>query len=163
MPVDCGRGWIFFDLGNTLIDTSTADRTRYMPGALEYLRTLKDTGFHLGLITNIPATWGDSDEERVLTLRKEIAKTWDEPDAFEWTAFEAVLVPRTDTERKPAPILFERALVLVPGCSSAYQGEDPREAEAAKRAGFRQAYVVGSDPQAFFAPVGGLLPVKHGK
>ena len=52
----CSHPWVFFDLGNTLVDTKTYDYNKifYMPGALKYVKDLRAKGYHLGLIVNYP-------------------------------------------------------------------------------------------------------------
>ena len=149
---------MFFDIGNTIIDTSQWDHLKHMPGARDYMTALKAAGFHLGAITNVPESWGQTYEEKFATLRAEIAKTWIEPEAFAWSDFDAVLLPPRDLDRKPAPYLFNEARALAHDCKAAFQGEDIREVNAALAAGFDRSDLVGSDPSAFFVPIDHLFP-----
>ena len=62
--------WVFFDLGNTLVDTTQGEKKySYLPGALNYLAMLKKSGYKLGLISNIPVSWGSNFDERLFELK----------------------------------------------------------------------------------------------
>lgn len=148
----CGRGWVFFDLGNTLINTSDWDHLRYLSEAKAYLHRLKSAGYQLGMITNIPESWGLTEAEKIATLQAEINRTWAEPEAFDWALFDVILVPPSDQLRKPAPYLFNKGRTLAEDCSAVYQGEDPREIDAARAAGM-DGYLVGGTPGEFFKPL----------
>jgi hypothetical protein len=157
LAADCGRGWVYFDLGNTLVDTADFDHLHYLPGAAAYLRKLKDAGFHIGLITNIPESWGTTEAEKIASLKADIARGWSDSQSFDWEIFDQLLVSMFDSERKPGATLFKRALQRSEGCKVAYEGEDHREVEAAGLAGFNESYLVGKDPDAYYAPLDGLL------
>lgn len=146
-PPACAKPWIYFDLGNTIVDTSTFDYAKilYMPGAKDYLQKLEADGYPLGLIVNIPESWGATPAAKLQALKDFVNAAWvneadDEPGLapFDWAPFEGrIILPMKDTERKPAPILFERAQAqaLQAGCAAVYQGEVPEEMIAAKQAG----------------------------
>jgi FMN phosphatase YigB (HAD superfamily) len=155
---ECDRGWVFFDIGNTIIDTHDWDHMKYMPQALDYLHAVRAAGFHVGAITNIPETWGKTEEEKMATLKASIAQNWTESVPFEWSAFDTVLIPLADVERKPAPHLFEKAKKLVQPCRIVFEGKDHLEVEAALNAGFDQGYITGKNPDALFLPIDQLLP-----
>jgi len=70
------KPWLFFDLGNTLVanvldpvshDIARLSWVRYVgddgkvTDAHEYLARLRAKGYTLGLVTNIPQSWGDPD------------------------------------------------------------------------------------------------------
>ncbi len=67
---ECAKAFIFFDLGETLIDTNSHDFNPMFikPGALEHLQLLNEHGYPLGLITDVPENWG-SDQPDVLKIR----------------------------------------------------------------------------------------------
>jgi FMN phosphatase YigB (HAD superfamily) len=148
----CARPWIFFDLGNTLVATPPDAGYHYIPGAHAYVRGLRARGFHLGVITNIPETWGKTRAEKIAQLKKVIADSWSKDagvEPMDWTDFPdpLIIVPMHDTERKPAPFTFEAALARVAleegrnDCPVYYEGEDPAEVKAAETNGMR-GYVV---------------------
>ena len=147
----CGRGWVFFDLGNTLINTSDWDHLKYMPGGRAYVQSLRAAGFHLALISNVPDTWGPTVEAKLANMKNVISQSWSEPTAFEWDPFETILLPPTDQDREPAP--YVKARGLASQCKIAYEGEDPEEVRAATAAGFDLGYVVGkTTPGEFYLP-----------
>jgi FMN phosphatase YigB (HAD superfamily) len=137
----CDLPWVFLDLGaNTVIDTSddTFDKVRYMPGAHEYLQDLRNKGYHVGLLVNIPETWGKTQEEKLETTKKFIAAQWDDSAPMDWDQFDlGVAFPPTDAERKPAPYLFDQAFKRAQeaGCEAVYQTALPDEVPAANKAG----------------------------
>jgi hypothetical protein len=142
------RPWVFFDLGKTLIDhgnynpeTASYEEIRYMPGAFEHLIAVKSAGFHIGLITDIPESFGSTNEEKITSLKSFIKRGWVENgapgDSFDWSIIDHILVPQTDSERKRSnnPIMFFRARMLASPCGMIFQGENPREIELAKFTG----------------------------
>jgi FMN phosphatase YigB (HAD superfamily) len=146
--VACSQPWIYFDLGaNTLIDTQTFDfkKVFYMPGAHDYLADLKAKGYHLGLLVNIPADWGDTQAAKLAATQKFIAGVWRAGDApLDWSMFDlGVAFPPTDAERKPAPYLFERAAgrSSAAGCESVYQSTLAEEIPAAAAAGMHAVHL----------------------
>lgn len=54
------KAWIFFDLGQTLVDTDSFSYNPmfYLPGAKEYLDQVVAAGHPVGLIIDIPEDWG---------------------------------------------------------------------------------------------------------
>jgi phosphoglycolate phosphatase-like HAD superfamily hydrolase len=151
----CARPWLLFDTGNVLIDTSDFAHLRFMPGAREYLRDARRRGYRIGLIVNIPDEWGRGARDKVAALKRFVAENWADARPFDWTQFAFVLVPLKDEERKPAPALFERARARIRGCEALYQGEDPAEIEAARKAGLH-AHLVGQEGEPFFLPLDGM-------
>ena len=148
----CGRGWVFFDLGNTLVDTSDSSHVKYMPGAHDYLRQLHAAGFHIGMISNVPDSWGPTVETKLAYMKEYLGKSWSSPDAFAWEDFETILLPPSDSQRKPAPFLFLQARELELHCQIAYLSEDPAEVRAALSAGFDQGFVVSTTNADGFYP-----------
>jgi len=147
----CSRPWLFFDLGNTLIDTRDWSHVTHLPGAKDYLIRLKAAGYSLGLIANIPEDWGTTEAEKLQALKANVAKDWAEAEPFDWDLFTCVLVPLKNAERKPAPALFLRAQESADGCPTIYQGEDSTEVQAANSLGMR-SYQVGQPAKPFFLP-----------
>ncbi|GAB1640076.1 hypothetical protein [Krasilnikovia sp. MM14-A1259] len=148
----CSRPVVYFDLGNVLIDTSDWSHVRYEPGALAYLGDLRSRGVALGLIVNIPESWGTTQEEKLATMQQYIADRWAETDPFVWSWFDGrVVLPRTDAERKPAPVLFQRALAESAPCVPYYEGEVPAELTAAAQVGLH-TYQVGRADRPFYLP-----------
>ncbi|MBS1963852.1 MAG: hypothetical protein JST04_16700 [Bdellovibrionales bacterium] len=162
-PPDCGKPWVFFDLGNTVVASAPGRESRYVPGAHAYVQELRRRGYPVGLLTNIPEKWGRTRAEKIRALKRLMRETWTtDPaaEAMDWSDFpEAVIViPPSDAERKPAPYLFEAALTFAArdagrdGCPVIFQGEDPAEIAAAEKAGLT-TYLVGKDPAAPFMPI----------
>ncbi len=153
----CERPYIFFDLGNTLVDTKTYDfkKVVYMPGAYDYLRELKSHGYPLGLIVNIPESWGTTHEEKMTALQNFIANLWVDSNPMRWDIFDAgVLIPMNNSERKPAAALFESAASIAAshGCPAIYEGEELAEMAPAKAAGLKP-FLAGDQGRSFFLPV----------
>lgn len=135
--------WVFFDLGDTIISTSNG-QTQYLQKTKNYLQELKENKIHLGLISNIPDSWGATYEQKLTRLKKYVADTWNEEGAFNWDDFELVLIPETQEEAKPSPVLFQRAqwFTRYAGAKIIFQGENPSEVQAAQSLGI-PAYQVG--------------------
>lgn len=153
----CPRPWMFFDLGNTLVDTKTYDfkKILYMPKAYDYLRELRGKGYPLGLLVNIPESWGTSRAEKVARLKAEVSgpTIWIDHNPMVWEFFtrtvtdDLILIPMKDNERKPgSPKLFDDAHALgsTESCPAVFQGEDPAEVSAAKARGMK-GYLIGQD------------------
>ncbi len=145
---NCAHPWVFFDLGDTLIDTKGGafHEVDYLPGASDLLKKFKAEGYRIGLISNIPEGWGDTHPERISRLKSELARDWNpkakEPFHWEWIDRDAYFLPATVKERKPASTLFERAIHWArrdPGCENLnpdYYSENPVEIQTANRMGF---------------------------
>jgi FMN phosphatase YigB (HAD superfamily) len=144
--------WVYFDLGDTLIDAKDLNRLRYLPGVREYLHRLRSHGVRLGLITNIPETWGADYAQKLEALKKTIQKGWTEREAFEWEMFDEIILPMKDVERKPAPTLFLQAIQRSQRCPSAYIGESPGEIEAARQLGMAAKLFSPQDRELFVPP-----------
>ncbi|MBC2878016.1 MULTISPECIES: HAD family hydrolase [Streptomyces] len=144
---------VYFDLGETLVHTAADGGIGYRPGAASYLRALRVRRVPVGLITNVPPSWGRTDAERAARLRKEVDATWRGPAPFAWKDFgDRVLTPRTEAERKPAPALWRRAKAGSGRCRVVYQAETAEEVRAASSLGF-VSYQVGRPHRPAFLPV----------
>ncbi len=152
----CTKAWVFFDLGNTIVDTRTYNYEKifYIPGALEYLNELKHKGYKLGLIINIPEEWGQTYSKKIKALKDFIQASWTDPQPMTWELFNAgIFVPSKDIYRKPHPYLFKKVVRRAArrGCKVIYQGEIKEELEIAKQAGM-VTHQVGTRPH-FFMPL----------
>ncbi|MFH8987826.1 hypothetical protein [Streptomyces sp. NPDC017940] len=144
---------VYFDLGETLVHTAADGTTGYQPGAAAYLRALRERRVPVGLITNVPSSWGATDAERAARLRQEVDATWRGSTPFPWEDFGGrVLTPRTEAERKPAPTLWQRAKAGSGRCLVVHQAETAEEVRAASEVGF-VPYQVGRPHRPAFLPV----------
>lgn len=143
------KPWVYFDLGDTVVNTKDMDHIKYMKGARDYMDELKREGFKIGIISNIPENWGMDYDEKLLTLKKVIQDGWDEEEPFDWSVFDEVILPLTNTEMKPAPTLFLKAINKADSCPSAYIGESPKEIIAAKKVGMAAKLFNESDVEIY--------------
>ncbi|MFJ2746154.1 hypothetical protein ACIO3O_41570 [Streptomyces sp. NPDC087440] len=145
--------YAYFDLGETLIHTAEDGSTDYRPGAYAHLRALRERHIKVGLITNVPPSWGATDAERAARLKQEVDATWKGSVPFSWADFgDRIYTPRTEAERKPAPALWQRAKARSGGCAVVHQAETAEEVRAAAAQGF-VAYQVGQPHRPGFLPV----------
>lgn len=143
------NAWVYFDLGDTVISTNDMKHLHYFKGAREYMEDLKRQGFKIGIITNIPETWGMDYEEKLQTLKKVIADGWDEAEPFDWSVYDDIILPLKNTEMKPAPTLFLKAMNKAEGCPSAYIGESNKEIKAASDLGMATKLFVSNDAEPY--------------
>lgn len=143
---DTLKPWIYFDLGDTVIDTKDMQKLKYFKGAKDYLTELRQKGFQIGLITNIPETFGQDYDEKLETLKKMIHDGWIDKDVFDWNQFDRIILPLKNSEMKPAATLFLKALTEAKGCPSAYISENEKEIVAAKSYGFASKLFKENDP-----------------
>lgn len=152
---------VYFDLGETLIHTADDGSIRYLPGAAEHLRALRARHIPVGLITNVPSSWGDTDAERAAELKKVIAEDWTDSRPFAWSDFgDRILTPRTEAERKPATVLWERARRASGDCRLVYQAETTDEIKASRSLGY-VSYLVGRPHWPVFMPVQLISALGH--
>ncbi|WP_328324762.1 hypothetical protein OHA70_34105 [Kribbella sp. NBC_00382] len=148
---------VWFDLGNTLVDTSVPGRMTWMPGALRHLWLLRSVGVPVGLITNVPPEWGATDAERAAATKAYVNSSWAESQPFPWELFgDRILTPRTKAESKPAPALFERGRDAAAPCRSFYEGETPGEITVAEQTGLT-GYLIGQPNRPAYLPVWRVL------
>ncbi|MBC7387188.1 MAG: HAD family hydrolase [Cryobacterium sp.] len=157
----CLKPWVFFDLGNTLVTANPGKPMSYLPGAHEYVRQLKRRGFRIGVISNVPESWGHSSKTKVEKMKKTLMAEWSRDpleDPMDWTDFSDALifVPPRENYRKPAPYLFRAALsqvILEEGetrCKVVFQGDDATEVETAKKEGMIGFHVDRTSALPFF-------------
>ncbi len=145
---------VYFDLGETLVHTADDGSVGYLPGAAAYLRALREHHITIGLITNVPPSWGATDAERAARLKKEVDATWRDLTPFAWGDFgDRILTPRTEAERKPAPALWQRAMARSGSCRLVYEAETAQEVQVAAEQGF-VPYRIGQPHRPEFLPVG---------
>ncbi|MER6390630.1 hypothetical protein ABT236_19470 [Streptomyces sp. NPDC001523] len=145
---------VYFDLGETLVHTADDGSITYRSGAASYLRALREHHIRIGLITNVPPSWGTTDAERAARLKKEVDATWKGSEPFAWKDFGGrILTPRTEAERKPAPVLWQRARAEAGPCRLVFQAETTEEVKVAASLGY-VPYQVGQPHWPAFLPVG---------
>ncbi len=127
--------WVFFDLGNTIVNTHTSGHYHYYAGSYEYLKALKAMGINVAIISNIPESFGETYEQKVESLKKYLASHWDDSREFDWSIFDKIYIPMNNSELKPAPYIFLKALEETGGHPSLYISESLKEVEAARRLG----------------------------
>lgn len=142
----CPQPYVFFDLGNTLVDTKTYNYKKmfYEPGAYDYVKALRAKGVHLGLLVNYPDSAGNTVEAKIADLKEFLQAGWwqptpDAPKTFEWADYDqGIFVPPHNTDYKPAPFLFQQGLKIAQaaGCEAIYEGEDVEELKEAASLGF---------------------------
>ncbi|PBC80386.1 MULTISPECIES: hypothetical protein [unclassified Streptomyces] len=132
-----GCAVVYFDLGETLVHTAEDKSVRYMPGAARYLRALRARHVPVGLITNVPPSWGSTDAERAAELKRVIDKDWVGSSPFAWSDFgDRIFTPRTEAERKPASALWKRAKNASGRCRVVYQAETTEEVRISRSLGY---------------------------
>ncbi|OKK21767.1 hypothetical protein AMK16_00195 [Streptomyces sp. CB00455] len=153
---------VYFDLGETLVHTADDGSIAYQSGAAAYLRALRERHIRVGLITNVPPSWGTTDAERAARLKKEVDATWKGSVPFAWKDFgDRILTPRTEAERKPAPVLWQRARAESGHCRLVFQAETAEEVQIAASLGY-VPYQVGQPHRPAFLPVGLVQLLGHG-
>jgi histidinol phosphatase-like enzyme len=153
--------WVYFDLGDTIINTKNPNQFDYYPGAHEYLIELKSHGYRIGLITNIPETFGSNFNEKMKSLKKFIAEKWIGSVNFNWNHYDDIIIPLNDKERKPKPILFARAIAksMQSSCPLTFISENQNEISMAESMGI-SSFIVSSDGSPIIYPT--LLELRIG-
>lgn len=153
------RPWIFFDLGNTLVDTSDSSHIKYLNNAHEYLIELRQMGYKIGVLSNVPEKWGKTNDEKLVSLKNFIKTRWDDDIEFEWELIDQFYFSPDEKRRKPNPYLFAEAIALASPCPTLFQGETLSEIDSAKKAGMA-ARIVGTQlpnnkikERSFFMPL----------
>jgi FMN phosphatase YigB (HAD superfamily) len=152
----CERAVVFFDLGDTVVDTFSHnfEKMHYMPEVYDYLLDLNAKAYPMGLIINVPESWGETQEEKITAIKEFTDQRWVDKNPMRWDFFDGLIfVNPTDKLRKPAPYLFDKALSKAQqmGCSAVFQGEDIWEVLEAERVGF-YAYHIGQNGRAAYLP-----------
>ncbi len=127
--------WVYFDLGDTVIDTKGPEGIRYFKGARQYIENLHQRGLKVGLISNIPETFGIDYKEKLKTLKEYVAKNWAGDRSFDWGQFDEIFLPLNNSELKPAEIMYVKAMARADHCPIAYISENLAEVEKAQSMG----------------------------
>jgi FMN phosphatase YigB (HAD superfamily) len=144
--------WVYFDLGNTVINVKDKKSFKYFEGSREYITQLKEFGFKIGVISNIPESFGPDYETKLKTLKQYISSRWSEEERFDWDIFDNIYLPLSNDELKPAPILYQRALGDNGNTKSLFISETPKEVEAAQNLGFA-GHVFHDDAHDLYIPI----------
>jgi FMN phosphatase YigB (HAD superfamily) len=134
------KTWVFFDLGDTIIDTSKK-HYRYLPGAWDYINDLKAKGYSIGIISNIPESFGNGQLEKLGTLKSYIKKKWNDQIPMDWKQFDKIILPPSDAKKKPHPHMFLEAKKLNSNCLVFFQGENQIEVKTAEKLGMKSFQV----------------------
>ncbi|MGW8557512.1 hypothetical protein [Streptomyces tubercidicus] len=152
---------VYFDLGETLVHTADDKSVSYLPGAAAYLRALRARHIPVGLITNVPPSWGSTDAERAAELKKVIDKDWTGSTPFAWSDFgDRIFTPRTEAERKPAPALWKRAKKAAGPCRVVYEAETTDEVQMGRSLGY-VSYQVARPGWPAYLPVRLITALSH--
>ncbi len=128
--------WVFFDLGNVIVDTRDWSHVHYATGARDYLQHLRQQNYRIGLIVNIPENFGSSCQTRFTALQAFLRKVWQDETEFDWSLADMVILPPSDALAKPHGYMFLSALeVACPG-RALFQGEEAIELLAAESLGY---------------------------
>lgn len=130
---------------------------KYMPGAYEYLQTIRQANYRMGLLVNWPPDEGANDAEKLALLKKFVDPQWVDSRPFDWSIFEAVFFPDMAAHYKPHPYLFIKARELAGPQPGVYQGEEAAEVNAALEQGFI-AHLVEFPPD---SPDGHFLSIEE--
>jgi beta-phosphoglucomutase-like phosphatase (HAD superfamily) len=141
--------WVYFDLGETIINSKDLKNISYITGSKEYLEQLKQNGYRIGLITNIPETWGADYPSKLAELKRVIASGWTESNEFDWSVFDEVILPLNNSELKPAPTLFLKAIQIAQSCPSLFIGDSEKEVLAASNLGMASKQFRREDPELY--------------
>ncbi|MFD2122397.1 hypothetical protein ACFSNO_27370 [Streptomyces cirratus] len=86
---------------------------------------------------------------------------WKDSAPFAWEDFgDRIFTPRTEAERKPAPVLWQRARAESGRCRLVFQAETAEEVEVAASLGY-VPYQVGQPHRPEFLPVGLVQLLGH--
>jgi FMN phosphatase YigB (HAD superfamily) len=128
--------WLFFDLGQIIVDGNPTDGYRFVPGALDFLRDARAAGYKTALITNIPETWGATCAAKFAGLQTFLGDRLLEETPLDWRLFDAVVMPPFDRYRKPERFMFLHALSLGCGQRALFVGENAGEVAVAAAIGY---------------------------
>lgn len=127
--------WVYMDLGEVIVTGNPTQGYTYVPGALEFLQALHEEGFKLALMSNIPESWGTDCQVKLHTLEQFLGSRLNEPAPFDWTRFDAVVLPPFDRYRKPHQFMFTYGLARACPERAIFIGESQSEVDMAKGLG----------------------------
>ena len=127
--------WVYFDLGEVIVSGNPTDGYTYVPGALDFLKALRLAGYKTAALTNIPEAWGATCGAKFDMLKEFLGSRLHEPVPFDWTLFDAVLLPPFDRYRKPHKYMFLNGLANACPGKALYIGENAPEIGIARALG----------------------------
>lgn len=130
------KPWIYFDLGDTIVDTSDMSKIKYFQGAKEYMEGLRDLGLNVAIMTNIPVSWGHTQGEKLKSLKDFIDQRWVDTVPFDWSIYQHILLPETQEEMKPGEGMYTKALAHGAPCPIGFVSENVKEVTVAYNLGF---------------------------
>ena len=119
--------WVFFDMGDVLVDTEQPKRLHYVKGAEAFLNSLRSHGYKIGLLINIPQHFGKTCDEKFKKLKHVLETTWTDKSSLKWGLFDRIFLPPNNEYRKPHPLLFLQAMSISCPASIVFFGEDLSE------------------------------------
>ena len=143
--------WVFFDLGDTLIKKHDKGLYVYTQKSWEYLEWLVKKDYQLGIITNVPVSWGVTNEDRVKVLKDLVDDNWGDKKPMLWKAFKVILTPPKEELKKPHPHLFDKARKQAGSCPPLFYGENLSEVVQATFSGFHSHKVDLRPKQPYFS------------
>lgn len=159
---EAAKDWLYFDLGEVIVTGNPTAGYTYVPGAMEYLSTMRAAGFKLALITNIPESWGATCGLKYQMLQTFLSDRLHEPAPMEWTRFDAVVVPPFDRYRKPHSFMFLVGLANTCPGRALYVGEVAGEIGTAKTLGYATFQTPSTGPgEPVQSPLPPLATVQH--
>ena len=88
--------WVYFDLGEVIVTGNPTDGYTFVPGAIDFLKALRAQGKKTAALTNIPEAWGTTCGAKFAKLKDFLGSRLHEPSPFDWSLFDAVLLPPYD-------------------------------------------------------------------
>jgi len=143
---------LFFDLGNTLINTKNEKQFKFFDSTLSYLNSLKEKNYRMGLLINIPESWGESQEQKLKSLKDYVNNRWKESKPFPWSYFEVIFLSPDTKRRKPNPYLFNQAMNWAKNKTILYQSENREEVFQASSMGIA-SFQVNQRKDQFYIPL----------
>ncbi len=140
---------VMFDLGNVLVKFNEDGQLFYNQGAYEHLIELIDAGYEVGLITNIPETFGENCGDKFQQLKDFIDSKWADERPFDWSLFTTIVLPPRDTLRKPHKFPFMQGLANSCNQKVMFVAEEASESNAAANLGMASHLV--SDNEYFLS------------
>lgn len=128
--------WVFFDMGNVLVDTRNRKRLKYVNQAHEFISLIRKSGYKIGLLINIPENFGNHCDDKYVKLQEILKKNWIDKRPLDWNQFDRVFLPPNDALQKPHPYLFLQAMAISCPQKIVFFGEDHAEVAQASSMGF---------------------------
>lgn len=146
-----GSDWIFMDLGGVILNTDDWKNVHYYPDIHSHTHELKKLGIKIGLIVNIPESFGLTCLDKFTQLQSFVADVLKDTQPFDWTFYDRIVLPPNDELRKPHPYTFLVAAREACPARFAYEGEDKEEIKTAHGLGIA-TYTVGASAERILNP-----------